>query len=95
MGKHAGTKRIRILQPLRLVNNYHVEISLEEAADVDIWNFLNRGPKWAPVDGSIAAISAAVGDSEYLFYEAPDHRSVTAVATGGVFESQYLRRSFL
>ncbi len=94
MGKHAGTKRIRILQPLRLVNNYHVEISLEEAADVDIWNFLNRGPKWAPVDGSIAAISAAVGDSEYLFYEAPDHRSVTAVATGGVFESQYLRRVF-
>ena len=73
MGKHAGTKRIRILQPLRLVNNYHVEISLEEAANIDIWNFLNQGPKWAPVDGSIAAISAAVGDSEYLFYEA--HRS--------------------
>ncbi len=63
-------------------------------ADVDIWGLLNGGPEWTPVESSLLAISSSVRDSEYLFYESPDHRAVTAIPDDDGFESQYLRRVF-
>jgi hypothetical protein len=63
-------------------------------ADVEIWHLLESGPTWTPVQSGLSNLSGTVGDSEYLFYESPDHRTVTAFPSVGGFESQYLRRVF-
>ncbi len=63
-------------------------------ADVDVWHILDRESEWSPVESSLWALSRTVRDSEYLFYESPDHWAVTAFPAEDGFESQYLRRVF-
>jgi diadenosine tetraphosphate (Ap4A) HIT family hydrolase len=71
------------------VDHAHMHfLPLPEAFDLDAVRQL----AWVPINGSVEAMAAAAGKSEYIFYEdsAGRGRILRAGATG--FESQYMRR---
>ncbi|MHB8149810.1 MAG: HIT family protein [Desulfobulbia bacterium] len=63
-------------------------------AEVNLLDILLAEGEWLEISPDLANLSTAVGNMEYLYYEAPDGRAFVANASRLGFESQYMRRIF-